>query len=220
VEKVADKYKILLKRFRTRENGPVVDSMKRLGLNYKRSFGVSLIDLKAFAQEYAGEQDLALYLWQKDFRETKILSLMITDATKLNKGQINEYISGIDNIELAEQAAMHLFSKLPQGLDYALLWCKSKNLYTRVTALLLLSRIVLIDKTVPEEKLTAFFELFPEISKDNNFHIKKALSRALLQIGRIDKYKDKVIQFIAETKNYNKETASWLNEEVVYFLEN
>ncbi len=220
MEKVADKYKILLKHLRTRENGPVVDSMKRLGLNYTRSFGVSLIDLKAFAQEYAGEQDLAIYLWQKDFRETKILSLMIANAGQLNEKQINDYILGINNIELAEQAAINLLSKLPNSIEYAYQWCKSKDKYTRVTALIVLSRIAIVSKSIDKQSFERFFELFPEIAKDENFHVKKALGRALLQIGRHEALTEKVINFVNETNKINKETASWLKEEVVYFLEN
>ncbi len=219
VEKVADIYKTLLKRLRTRENGPVVDSMKRLGLNYTRSFGVSLIDLKAFAKEYSGKQDLALYLWQKDFRETKILSLMIADAEKLTKEQIQDYILGINNIELAEQAALNLLSNLPNTIEYAYSWCKSEDEYTRVTALLVLARIFQKGQIVSPEQMEQFFLCFKEIAKDKNFHVKKALGRALLQIGRKNQFKEKVINFINEINNFNKETASWLNEEVVYFLE-
>ncbi|MCF6241056.1 MAG: DNA alkylation repair protein [Bacteroidales bacterium] len=220
MEKVADKYKLLLKHLRTRENGPVVDSMKRLGLNYKRSFGVSLIDLKAIAKEYAGEQNLALYLWQKEFRETKILSLMIANAQQLDEQQINDYISGINNIELAEQAAMNLLSKLPNSLDYAYKWSKKQDEYVRVTALLVLSRIALTDKSIQAQSFEPFFELFYEIAKDENLHVKKALGRALLQIGRHENLKEKVINFVNEVIKINEETAAWLKEEVVYFLEN
>lgn len=220
MEKVADKYKVLLKRLRTRENGPVVDSMKRLGLNYTRSFGVSLIDLKAFAQEYAGEQDLAIYLWQKDFRETKILSLMIANAEELNEKQINDYISEINNIELAEQAAINLLSKLPDSINYAYQWCQSNEEYIRVTALIVLSRIAMTDKSIKKQKFEQFFELFKEIAKDENFHVKKALGRALLQIGKHDTLSGKVINFVNELYKTNKGTASFLKEEVIYFLEN
>lgn len=220
MEKVADKYKILLKHLRTRENGPVVDSMKQLCLNYKRNFGVSLIDLKAFAKEYAGDQDFALYLWTKDFRETKILSLMIANPEQLNDQQISNYISGINNIELSEQAAINLLSKLPNSIEYAYQWCKSKEKYTRVTALIVLSRIALTQKSIEEQNFERFFELFIEIAKDESLHLKKALGRALLQIGRHKTLTKKVINFVNEVNNINKETAAWLKEEVVYYIEN
>lgn len=220
VEKVADNYKILLKRLRTRENGPVVDSMKRLGLNYKRNLGVSLIDLKSFAQEYSGEQDLALYLWQKDIRETKILSLMIADAKQLNEQQISDYISGINNIELAEQATMNVLSKLPNMLEYAYRWCKSDDEYTRVTALLLVARAFQTRQIVSSEEMERFFLCFKEMANDKNFHVIKSLGRALLQIGRYEEFKKPVLNFIKDIENVNKETASRLKEEVVYFLEN
>ncbi len=219
MEKVAETYKLLIKRLRTLENGPVVDSMKNLGLEYKRNLGVSTIDLKDIAKEYTGQNDLALYLWKKDLRETKLLSLMIVNPEQLTEDEIEEYIQGITNIELAEQAAFNMFYKLPGNIQYVKKWCGSEHLYIRVTALLTLANIALKNKNLDKQKLEDIFEFFPEIAKTDNHHLKKALGRALLQVGRIDGLKEKVIQFIKETEKVNKNTADWLKEEVVYFLE-
>ena len=219
MEKVADTYKLLIKRLRTLENGPVADSMKNLGLEYKRNSGVSTIDLKNIAKEYTGQNDLALYLWKKDLRETKILSLMIANPEQLTEDEIEEYIQGINNIELAEQAAFNMLYKLPGSIEYVKKWCGSNHLYIRVTALLTLANIALKNKNLDKQKLENIFVLFPEIAKSDNHHLKKALGRALLQVGRIDGLKNRVLQFIKEIEKTNKNTTDWLKEEVVYFLE-
>ncbi|MEN8118829.1 MAG: DNA alkylation repair protein [Bacteroidota bacterium] len=219
VEEVANKYKLLLRKFRTRENGPAVDSMNRMGLKYKRNFGIALQELKEFAKEYHDDHEFALFLWQKTSREAKILSLMIAQPDKLSKEQISNYITGVNTSELAEQASLNLLYEIPDSLNLAKEWCKNKDIYIRLTGLLILSRSALLNKKLSDSEFETFFNILPEIAKENNFHIKRGLSRALLQISkRNDILKTKVSKFINSVNEYNKEMASWLKEEVSYYI--
>lgn len=221
MEEVADKYKILLKKFRTRENGPAVESMNRMGLAYKRNFGIALAEIKSFAAQYKGDQKFALFLWEKTSREAKILSLMIADPLKLSDEQIENYLQRINNVELAEQAVLNLFGQLPDKVKYSLNWCNRKGLYERLSGLLLLSKITITDKTLGEKVFAQFLNSFKEIAKENNFHIKRGMSRALMQIAKHSGFlKQEVLNFIQSVDGYNKEMALWLNEEVAYYLRN
>jgi len=220
VEEIASIYKLLLRKIRTRENGPAVESMNRMGLKYDRNFGVGLNELKEFAKEYVDNQEFALFLWQKKSREAKLLSLMIAKSEDLSKAQIENYILGINNIELAEQAAINLLSEIPDNINYAISWCKSPETYTQLTGLLVISQIAFINKDIHDDEFLEFFELFPQIAKGENFHLKRGLSRALLQIGkRNTSLKTKVLQFTNSVNGYNKDMASWLKEEVDYYLQ-
>ena len=219
MKELADKYKLLLKKFRTRENGPAVESMNRMGLKYTKNFGVALSELKEFAKEYPNDHEFALLLWQKESREAKLLSLMLAIPEKLSEDQIDQYISGINNVELAEQASINLLSKIPDSLHKALEWCKNEYLYTSLTGLLVLSRISMIIKDIPNEEFEVFFDVFPEIAREKDFHLKRGLSRALLQIAkRNESLKTNVLNFIESVNKYNNDMASWLKEEVSYYL--
>jgi len=61
------KLNTILKKIRTYESGPSVDGMKRLGLNYHKNFGVSLINLKKIAGQYHPNHELAKLLRTKNF---------------------------------------------------------------------------------------------------------------------------------------------------------
>ena len=221
MKELTDKYKLLLKKFKTRENGPAVESMNRMGLKYHRNFGIALAELKSFANnpEFTNDPEFALSLWQKSSREAKILSLMMVDPEKLSKEQIDDYVSGINNVELAEQAALNLLCKIPNHLIYALDWCKGEETYTKLTGLLVLSRIAMVDKDISDTEFEKFINILPKVAEENNFHIKRGLSRALLQIAkRNDKLKQTVLKFTKQVNSYNKDMASWLHEEVDYYL--
>jgi len=219
VKELTEEYKLLLKKFRTRESGPAVESMNRMGLKYQRNFGIALAELKEFAKNYENEQDFALFLWEKTSREAKILSFMIVNPENLSKEQIDNYILGINNVELAEQAVLNFLYQLPDNYKFALEWCKSSEVYINLTGLLVISRIAMLDKEFDNEKFSDFFEILPDIAKNNNFSLKRGLSRALLQIAkRNDNLNHKVLQFIKSVSNYNEEMAAWLNEEVAYYI--
>lgn len=216
---VANKYKLLIKKIKTRENRPAVESMNRMGLKYQQNFGVALPELKEFAKEYQNNNEFALFLWQKDNREAKLLSLMIAVPEELSTEQIDDYVLGINNVELAEQASLNLLSKIPKNLNYALKWIKDENNYTQLLGLLVLSRAALVEKNLLDKEILKFFELFPQIAKKMDFHLKRGLSRALLQIAkRSEQLKKESLKFIDSVKGYNAEMASWLQEEVAYYI--
>ncbi len=103
--------KTILKEIRVKENGPAMDAMNRMGLKYKRNFGVSLSDLKKIAEKYRPDNNLAKDLRKKNIRETRILAEMIEDPKMVSEESANEIVSGIDTNELAEQACLNLFEK-------------------------------------------------------------------------------------------------------------
>ncbi len=219
MKEVADKYKLLVKKFKTRENGSAVESMNRMGLRYLRNFGIALAELKSFAKEYENDQELALFLWQKSSREAKILSLMMVNPEMLSKQQIDDYISGINTVELAEQAALNFLYKIQNSLGYALAWCEKEETYTQLTGLLVLSRMIMLGNEILDKEFEKIFKILPKIAQENNFHIKRGLSRVLLQIAKQNTaQKQKVLKFIDSVNQYNKDMAAWLQEEVAYFL--
>ena len=82
-------FKAILNKIRFYESGPTVDGMERLGLNYHKNFGVSLLKLKKISEKYRPNHHLAYFLSTNNFRETKIFELMMDYNSKLNKNEIN-----------------------------------------------------------------------------------------------------------------------------------
>ena len=221
MEEVALKLKELKKRFRSRENGPAVESMNRMGLIYEKNHGVSISELNEIANDYKYNSGLSEYLWNQNIREAKIISLMIENPKEISDERINNILIGINNIELAEQACVNLFEKIEGIFSKINNWLENDENYYKITGLILISRILKTKKNIKDADLLMFFDIFDEISKENNKLIINSLSKALLQIGRKNnKLEKKVLSFIEEIKNKNYKSATWLNEEVAYFLIN
>ncbi len=215
------KLKELKKRFRSRENGPAVESMNRMGLVYEKNYGVSISELLEIAKDYKYNSELSEFLWKQNIREAKIISLMICNPKEVSKLKIEVILQGIDNIELTEQACINLLEKVENIFPKIENWLKNDNKYYKITGLFLISRILKEKKEVKKEELLKFFNNFESIAKINNGLIEKSLAKALLQIGKKNIILEtEVLSFIDKIKEKNYKSAAWLNEEVAYFLIN
>ncbi|MBN1251427.1 MAG: DNA alkylation repair protein [Bacteroidales bacterium] len=221
MDEVALKYKELKKRFRTRENGPAVESMIRFGLIYQKNHGVALSELAEMAKDYKNDSVFAEFLWKQNIREAKILSLMIDNPENITEQRIKTILENINNIELAEQACYNLFEKVEGILSEIKNWLSNPNKYYKITGLILISRILKTKNNINNEEILKFFDIFDEIAKEDNMLIVRSLSKALLQIGKKDENFEKlVLDFITKINEKGYKSAAWLKEEVVYFLIN
>ncbi len=118
------------------QNGDVSDGMKRMGINYRINFGVSIPELLQLAQNYDSDNKLAFYMLNKEIRETKILSSLLFDIDNLSEDELWQISQKIEYFELVEQFSKNLFSMssiLPKILDKLIegnSWQKAIALYS------------------------------------------------------------------------------------------
>ena len=155
--------------------------MKNRGLNYKINYGVSIPLLRQLASGYEKKHLLALKLWNKQWRETMILATMLEEPDLVNENQMDYWVKSFTSIEIAEQAAMNLFSKTAKAYEKAFEFCHGKKLLVKIVGLLMIGRLALTDKKAPDEKFETFFELMPPLSKDSQLSL--VFQRAFIQIG-------------------------------------
>jgi hypothetical protein len=159
-------YQELLRRVKTLKNGEVSDSMTKRGVIYKLNLGASVISLQQLAGEYAPDHLVALKLWNKQWRETMILATLLEKPEEVTENQMDFWVSQIQQVEIAEQAAMNLFSKTPFAWEKAVEYCLAKKTLSKITGLLMMGRLALTDRSAANEKFEAFLELFPPLAKD------------------------------------------------------
>lgn len=210
------KFKNILKEIRLYESGPAVDGMERLGLKYHKILGVSLIDLKKIAKKYYPNHKLAKLLREKNFRETKILSLMIDDSEKITDNYLNETLQQITTQELAEQIVLNILEKHEKYYSKANEFIYSENEFLISTGFVFYSRIAIINKNISDDFFEYFFERGVELSENNSINIRKSIARAFRQTAlRNNKLKKKVLNTMLLIKNKKNKNADLVYEEVV-----
>ncbi len=214
------KLKQILKEIRLYESGPTIDGMKRLGINYHKNFGVSLINLKKIAEKYKPNHQLAELLRTKNFRETLILSFMIEDTEKLTIPEINLIIGLIKNQELAEQFVINILEKNTKFCSLAEKLIFSENEFEISAGFIFYARTALTDT----EKQDSFFENFflqgIKYSVHDSISIRKSVARAFRQTAlRNEILKNKVLETMKRIKEKKNLNADLVYEEVVPLID-
>ncbi len=130
----------LLAALRRERNGAVADAMRCYGRCCGLNYGVSLPTVRALARACARDTEFARYLFRQDVRELRLAALHIADPASLTLAEAEAWGSGIDNSEIAEEAAFALFSWAAVLADLFPLWAASENPLLVHTALMAAAR--------------------------------------------------------------------------------
>jgi hypothetical protein len=171
----------ILRKTKTLQNGVTAASMKKRGIAYKINLGASIISLQQLAANYSRNHLLAFKLWNKQWRESMILATMLEETDKVTSNQMDFWVKNFPAVELAEQAVMNLFCRVPFAFEKAYEYCLGKKSITKITGLLLISRLAMNERDAPDEKFDPFFELMPPLSKDPQ--LSSNFIRAYTQLG-------------------------------------
>jgi len=171
----------ILSKIKPLQNIEVVNSMNKRGVGYKVNLGVSIPLLREIASGYENNHLLALKLWNKQWRETMILATLLEEPDKITENQMDFWVKNFQSVEIAEQAAMNLFSRTNFAYKKAFDYCLWKKMLVKIVGLLMIGRLALTDSEARDENFDPFFELMPPLSKDPQLSI--VFSRVYIQIG-------------------------------------
>lgn len=132
-------------------DGAVAKSMRDKGVDYKLNWGATLPRLKAMADEFGKNYDLAIALWKENVRECKILATMIMPPEQMLPEVTDIWMEQITTQELAEQASFNLFQYLPFAPEKAYTWMASEKELYQLCGFHILSRLFM-DKREPNER--------------------------------------------------------------------
>jgi len=156
----------IIAKVRLRKNGETVAQMKKMGLNYKMNWGVSIIHLRELAKNYEKNHLLALKLWNKGWRETMILATLLEVPEEMTENQMDFWTKSTETTEIIEQAVANLFVHSKYAFVKAMEYCWGKKHLVRYAGLQLVGRLAMIDKKAINEMFEAFFEVMPPLAKD------------------------------------------------------
>lgn len=128
----------LMADMRRERNGAVADDMRYYGAKYGLNYGVSLPTLRKSVPQK--DYDFAKYLYQQDVREMKLAALHLAFHEPFALSELDFWMHGIVNSELAEEGAFALFSRLEEFGTFFLPWLESDLPLINYTALMAAAR--------------------------------------------------------------------------------
>lgn len=189
-------------RLRLVMNGVASQSMREKGLHYKLNFGVELPRIKEIAMCYEKNHDLAQTLWKENVRESKILATMLQPVDTFLPEIADIWVDAIENIEIAEQACMHLFQHLPYAPAKSFVWIADEREYVQVCGYLTIARLLMKRGDMNERVENEFLDQAEAAFSAGTYHVRNAVATALRRFmqcsdnnafrlcRRVEKYKD------------------------------
>ncbi len=210
-----EEFKKLRRKIRINENGSIAELMQNMGIKYKLNYGVSVTKLKQLAKPYEGNNEFARFLWQKDIREARLISLMILDTSKLSPEETDTFVKDFVSGEEVEQACMHSFYKLGFALDKIADYSNETGEFAKMTAYVLLARLSQMQAEIKDSEFRKFFDKLILDSRTESVHVKKGISRALRMLARRnDKLKADVMEICKSLESSNNLSSQWIAEDV------
>ena len=201
------------------DNGPAVDTMRKLGIKHKTIHGLSIAEIKNIAETYQYNNTLAKELWSWDNREFKISASFIADPKEVSMEQLESWASDLNDSELAEQLAINLAFKTNKADIIVPLWLKNKNPFSQKAALVLLAWTAQRSPNINELFLSKQAKYLKDLINDS-LQLTKGISFAYRAIGKRNLSLNKlVIEQVKTLKGDNSASAKYIVEDVLWELE-
>lgn len=143
-------------RFRLYMNGPVSQSMRDKGVDYKMNFGIEYPRIREIASAYPAVHELAQALWKENIRECKIMAGLLQPVDTFYPEIADIWIEDMHYPELAEYTVMNLFRRLPYASEVVFRWMADDREYFQLCGFLLMARL-LMKGMQPNERSGAEF---------------------------------------------------------------
>ena len=202
---IEKQFQEIFKKILILRNGETHHEMKKYGLNYQKSLGATIVNLRELASDYNKNHLLAHKLWTKGFRESKILATLLEEADQVKEEQMERWLEEMDSNELLEQVSMNLWVNLPEISKYIPQWLQSKSYRKVLCAVMVLGRIAMQKRESDHSLLYESIDLIPENIDET--YLRNQLKRALGKIVRVniifaDKVSLKVQKLMQKDENW------------------
>lgn len=201
-----DLFQQIFKEIQLLRNGEIHQEMNKFGLNYEKSLGASIVNLREIGKRYQKDHLLAHKLWTKGYRESKIVASLLEEPEKVTPEQLERWFKEMESNELMQQVSMNLFQFLPNRNDLLLEWMKSDDASKIVCAVMTAGRMAMFDKDSDDQIYMDLIDLLPEKSDDKYFmnQLKRTLGKIVRRGGEV---KTKVVNLVTNLKDKDEQYA-------------
>lgn len=182
------KFKKLKNSFRSRMNGEISFQMKQRGINYKQNFGISIPHVKEMKDAFSFTPSECERLWFHEIRETMLMAAMLLPDDELTPVRMNEFSMAIKNIDIAEQSAFFMFSRMPDLDRFIADISLNDNEFVTATAFFAAGRALQTGRVLTPESIDRLVQCVGSIMGGNqgnamrsvSFFVRQSLRKSLV----------------------------------------
>ena len=195
------------------------DGMARYGIVAKKSFGVSVSDLRAMAKKIGRDHRLAAALWKTGWFEARMLAVFVDDPLEVTARQMDSWAKGFENWADCDTACFHLFDKTPFAWRKIEQWSRSDSEFVKRAAFALLASVALHDKTEKDAPFIKSLKLIERAADDDRNFVKKGVNWALRGVGhRNGKLRTAALNTATKLSKSEIASARWVGKGAIRHL--
>lgn len=192
----------------------------KMGIPEDNSIGVSTADIRKLAKELGKSQELAQELWNIGYHEAKILSILLIDDKKTSLSDVRKLMLDVKSWDLCDHICKNLIIKLPNFQTLIDEWCSHPQTYFKRAAFSLMTTNLIHNKDITDDTIDCYLQYIEIYSEDNRIHVRKAISWALREIGKMDfDNLEKAITVAYEMKESENKDKAWIGKDAIKELE-
>ena len=193
----------------------------KMGIPAENCIGVSTAILRKLSKGLEKSNKLAFELWNTHYHEARLLSVFLFNSKTLTFSDIDNLMAEVISWDLCDHLCKNLIIKLENYEEYIFNWITANHIYKRRSAFTLIASAAIHDKKIAQDTLDLFLKLISENSNSKHEHIKKAVSWALREIGKIDfDFNEKALVVAHELLKTGNKTQIWIAKDTIKELEN
>ena len=193
------------------------ENMKKFGIQYVKSYGLRLPQIRKIAKGCGKNHELALQLWNHGYHETYLLATLVEEPEKVTSAQLSEWVNTFYSWDLVDQTCINLLRFIPEAIDDIFVWCESDREFVKRTAFSLIAVLAVHEKDSDFDK---YFDIIKEGSKDNRNFVKKSVNWAIRQIGKSNLENNrKAIGLSYEIMEIDNKASKWVARNALRELE-
>ena len=207
----------IIQEFEELSDVDFAQNMKKFGINYVKSYGLRLPQIRKIAKQCGKNHELALKLWNHGYHETYLLATLVEDPKEVDSIQLNEWVNSFYSWDLVDQACINLLRFIPEAIDNIFTWANSDGEFVKRTAFSLIAVLAVHNK---DANFDEYFEIIKEGSKDNRNFVKKSVNWALRQIGKSSAENNrKALKLAYEILEIDNKASKWVARGAIKELE-
>lgn len=158
-------------------NGLLADNLRSSGDTHKLIFGLNLPQIVNIANRFPANEEVAIELWNStETRECRLIAPMLYPIDRFNEETALEWISQLENTEVADNLCHKLLRKVPYTDRLCISLINGTDIQ-RYTALRLAINLLTLGKEIDSENMLRFAQT--EVEKNNP--VTSVVAKRLLQ---------------------------------------
>ena len=193
----------------------------KMGIPENCSIGVPTSEIRSLAKEIGKSNELAFELWKTGYHEAKLLAVLLFEKKKISHTDIEYLINDVSSWDLCDHLCKNLIIKIKDYDCFITEWSGSSEVYKVRAAFTLIASAAIHDDKINDDTIDDYLELIRDCSGNQHEHVKKAVSWALREIGKIDyTNNEKAIILAYELKESGNKTQIWIAKDALKEIEN